>query len=189
MRKRCSYDIREGHLCTFSQAPFTPSTGPSNRTTAIPTPTYTYVQSALPFSRLPLHFTLSTRGARALLANPNRRSFVGGSQLFRAFLYALCMLETPERLATRHHGPPSRCPLEHTKTTKKCRAPSSGEPGSRCLDGTLRSFAQINARFLHIRHCWLGGNSVVGSVRAGTLTAHCDASRTALMILARGSCH
>ena len=112
---------------------------PSNRTTAIPSHThgrhYLLVVS--------LSISRSPRGAH-VLANPNRhaRSFVGGSQLFRAFPYALCMLETPERLATRHHGPPSRCPLEHTKTTKKCRA-SSGEPGSRCLDGTLRSFAQI----------------------------------------------
>jgi hypothetical protein len=129
----------EKAICFLPSSSYTFHRTPSNRTTAIPS--YTHSQHYL--SVVSLSISRSPRGAH-VLANPNRhvRSFVGGSQLFRAFRYALCMLETPERLATRHHGPPSRCPLEHTKTTKKCRAPS-GEPGSRCLDGTLRSFAQI----------------------------------------------
>ena len=128
---------------------------PSNRTTAIPSHTH----SRHYLSVVSLSISRSPRGAH-VLANPNRhaRSFVGGSQLFRAFPYALCMLETPERLATRHHGPPSRCPLEHTKTTKKCRAPSS-----EAHRDARRNFAEFRPNnmggFFTKRHCWLGGNS------------------------------
>ena len=112
----------EKAICFLPSSSYTFHKTPSNRTTAIPS--YTHSQHYLLV--VALSISRSPRGAH-VLGNPNWhvRSYVGGSQLFRAFRYALCMLETPERLATRHHGPPSRCPLEHTKTTKKCRSPSS----------------------------------------------------------------
>ena len=69
-----------------------------------------------------LSISRSPRGAH-VLANPNRheRSFVGRSQLFVHFVTRFACW----RRRTTANGPPSRCPLEHTKTTKKCRSPSS----------------------------------------------------------------
>ena len=91
---------------------------PSNRTTAIPSHTHSRHYLLV----VSLSISRSPRGAH-VLANPNRhvRSFVGRSQLFVHFVTRFACW----RRRTTANGPPSRCPLEHTKTTKKCRSPSS----------------------------------------------------------------
>jgi hypothetical protein len=114
LKKRCRHDLRERH-----SQPSIVLARVSNSTTIFPPihkVTVTFYSSSSP-----LH-TRSPRGAH-VLANPNRhvRSFVGRSQLFVHFVTrTVCWRR--RSIAT---GPPSPCPLEHTKTTKKCRPPSS----------------------------------------------------------------
>ena len=79
------------------------------------------------------------------------------------------------------NGPPSRRPLEHTKTTKKCRSPSS--EADRDARRDFAEFPNINndaGFFTNVIVGWM--EIVVGSVRF-------DASRTALTTFARSSCH
>lgn len=80
------------------------------------------------------------------------------------------------------NGPPSRCPLEHTKTTKKCRSPSS--EADRDARRNFAEFLNINndgGFFTNVIVGWM--EIVVGRV------VRFDASRTALTAFATSPCH
>lgn len=167
MRKRCSYDIREGHLAIY----FLPSSSYTFYHHSIQShrghsPPYTHSQHYLLV--VSLSIPRSPRGAH-VLANPNSacavlcRWFSAFSCISLRALYVGDAGEVSDAAPRSTVALPARAHEDHEEVPRPVwRARIA------MLDGTLRSFAQINGRFLHKRHCWPGGNFVVGSIRADT---------------------